>query len=213
MKIGILGTGTVGKAIGHGFVALGHDTKMGARDAANENARAWVAQEGAKASSGTFADAARFAEVVVLAAKGTAALDVLRAAGAENLAGKVLIDATNPLDESTRPPALFVGHTDSLGERVQREVPAAKVVKAFNTIGNHLMFKPELPGGPPDMFIAGDDDGAKKTVGAILVDFGHGVVDIGPISSSRWLEAMCMAWVFAGIRSGNFVQAFKMLRK
>jgi predicted dinucleotide-binding enzyme len=110
------------------------------------------------------------------------------------------------------PPRLAVAGDDSGGERVQRQLPGALVVKAFNTVGNALMFRPELPGGPPDMFIAGDDADAKRRVAAILDDFGWTVVDIGGIESSRYLEAMCMVWVLAGINSGNWNQAFKLLQ-
>jgi hypothetical protein len=186
---------------------------MGSRSATNEDALAWAREMGPKASAGTFADAAAFGEIVVLATLGVANEAVLESAGPERLRGKVVIDATNPLDFSGgMPPKLAVAGDDSGGERVQRQLPGAQVVKAFNTVGNALMFRPELPGGPPDMFIAGDDADAKRTVGAILDDFGWGVVDIGGIEGSRYLEAMCMAWVLAGVHGGNWNQAFKLLR-
>jgi 8-hydroxy-5-deazaflavin:NADPH oxidoreductase len=213
MRIGILGTGDVGKALGNGFIALGHDVKMGAREAGNAKARAWVAEAGARASAGTFADAAEFAEIVVLSTLGSANKEVLDAAGAERLRGKIIIDTTNPLDHSGGPPKLSVGHTDSGGEQVQRQVPAALVVKAFNTVGSPHMFKPSFPGGRPDMFIAGNDAGAKKKVAAILDDFGWGVVDVGGIDSSRYLEAMCIVWVLHGLASGTWNHAFKLLTR
>lgn len=213
MRIGILGTGDVGKALGSGFLALGHDVKMGAREATNEKAVAWAAEKGAKASAGTFADAAAFGEIVVLASLGVANPAVLEAARPENLRGKVLIDATNPLDFSGGvPPRLALGHTDSGGEQAQRLAPDALVVKAFNTVGNPLMFRPELPGGPPDMFICGNDDGAKQKVAALLHDFGWGVIDIGGIEGSRYLEGMCMVWVLHGFRTNTWSHAFKLLR-
>jgi len=213
MKIGILGTGDVGRALGRGFVTLGHEVEMGSRSATNEDALAWAREMGKQASAGTFADAAAFSEIAVLATLGVANEAVLESAGPERLRGKVVIDATNPLDFSGgMPPKLAVAGDDSGGERVQRQLPGAHVVKAFNTVGNALMFRPELPGGPPDMFIAGDDADAKRTVGAILDDFGWGVVDIGGIEGSRYLEAMCMAWVLAGVHGGNWNQAFKLLR-
>jgi hypothetical protein len=213
MKIGILGSGDVGRALGRGFVTLGHEVEMGSRSATNEDALAWAREMGPQASAGTFADAAAFGEIVVLATLGVANEAVLESAGPERLRGKVVIDATNPLDFSGgMPPKLAVAGDDSGGERVQRQLPGAQVVKAFNTVGNALMFRPELPGGPPDMFIAGDDADAKRTVGAILDDFGWGVVDIGGIEGSRYLEAMCMAWVLAGVHGGNWYQAFKLLR-
>ena len=213
MRIGILGTGDVGKALGNAFIALGHDVKMGSREAGNEKAKAWVAEAGAKASAGTFADAAEYGELVVLACLGAAVEAVLRAAGPDRLRGKIVIDTTNPLDMSAGLPRLSVGHTDSGGEQVQRMLPGAHVVKAFNTVGNPLMFRPDLPGGPPDMFICGDDEGAKKKVTALLDDFGWGVIDIGGIEGSRHLEPMCIVWVAHGARSGTWNHAFKLLRK
>jgi len=213
MRVGVLGTGVVGQAIGRGFIALGHEVKLGGREATNEKAKAWAEKAGSKATEGTFRDAAVFGELIVLATLGEANENALKAAGLENFQGKVLIDATNPLDFSTGTPRLSIGHTDSAGERVQRLVPDAKVVKAFNTVGNTLMFRPDLPGGPPDMFIAGNDDGAKGTVAGLLKEFGYGTADLGGIESARYLEAMCMVWVACGIKSGGWNHAFKLLRK
>src|SRR5262245_55498805 len=213
MRIGMLGTGDVAKALARGFATLGHDVKVGSRSAGNEKAAAIAKEIGAKGSAGTFAEAAAFGEVVVLATLGAANPEVLEAAGADRLAGKVLIDATNPLDFSGGAPRLFVGHTDSGGEQVQRLVPGARVVKAFNIVGNAFMFRPVFPGGPPDMFFCGNDADAKKTVEDILVSFGWNTVDLGGIESSRYLEAMCMVWVIRGIRSGSWSHAFKLLRK
>lgn len=214
MQVGILGTGDVGKALGKGFVALGHSVKMGSRDAKNDKARAWANELGARASAGTFADAASFGEVVVLATLGVANESALSMAGPEGLRGKVVIDTTNPLDFSGgMPPKLAVSGNDSGGERVQRLLTGSHVVKAFNTVGNAFMFRPTFPGGPPDMFIAGNSAEAKKTVGDILRDFGWGVVDVGGIESSRYLEAMCMIWVLSAINTSNWNQAFKLLRK
>ncbi|MEZ4263392.1 MAG: NADPH-dependent F420 reductase [Polyangiaceae bacterium] len=215
MKVAVLGTGDVGKTLGKAFIALGHEVKMGAREATNEKAAAWCKEMGDKASHGTFADAAAFAELVVLATLGAANQAVLEAAGPDNLAGKILIDTTNPLDMSKGfPPSLSVGHTDSGGEAVQRLAPKAHVVKAFNTVGNAHMFKPAFEGGPPDMFICGNDEEAKKKVSALLVEgFGWGVVDLGGIEASRHLEPMCLVWVLHGARSGSWNHAFKLLRK
>jgi predicted dinucleotide-binding enzyme len=214
MRVGILGTGDVGKALGRGFVTLGHDVKMGSRDAKNVKALAWAKEAGARASVGTFADAASFGEIVVLATLGVANESALTAAGPEKLRGKVIIDTTNPLDFSSgMPPKLAVSGNDSGGERVQRLLPDAHVVKAFNTVGNAFMFRPEFAGGPPDMFIAGNSDDAKKTVAGILKDFGWGVIDLGGIELSRYLEPMCLVWVISAMRANNWNQAFKMLRK
>jgi predicted dinucleotide-binding enzyme len=214
MKVGILGTGDVGQSLAKGFLALGHDVKMGGREARNEKALAFVKQAGPKASAGTFAEAAAFGELLVLATLGAANKEVLAQAGAENLRGKVLIDATNPLDFSKgAPPTLALAGQDSGGEEAQRLAPGAHVVKAFNTVGHTHMFRPQFPGGPPDMFICGNDEGAKKKVLGLLQEFGWNSADLGGIECSRYLEAMCMAWVLYGFRTGGWNHAFKMLRK
>ena len=214
MKVGILGTGDVGQALGRGFVALGHEVKLGSRAAGNEKARQWAKEQGPKASEGAFADAARFGELVVLATLGSANEAVLEAAGPDNFNDKVVIDTTNPLAPGKRfPPRLaFAGH-DSGGEHVQRLLPRARVVKAFNTVGHPHMFKPSFPGGPPDMFFCGNDKDAKATVAALLEDFGWGTVDVGGIESSRYLEGMCMVWVLYGVSTNTWNHAFKLLRK
>jgi len=213
MKIGILGTGDVGRALGVGFIALGHQVKIGARTAGHEKAMEWVGEAGPNASQGTFAEAAEFGEIIVFATLGVANPEVVRVIAPESFAGKVVVDVTNPLDFSGGfPPDLATKGDDSGGETLQRMIPEAKVVKAFNTVPNALMFRPELPGGPPDMFIAGDEAGAKATVTKILNDFGWPrVVDMGGIKSSRWLEAMCIAWVLACSATGNWRQAFKLV--
>jgi predicted dinucleotide-binding enzyme len=215
MRIGILGTKDVGKALGRGFVALGHEVKMGARDAGNESAADWAKEMGPKASTGTFAAAAGFGEVVVLATLGVAIPAVLGAVGADDLRGKVLIDATNPLDFSQgMPPRLAdLGADASAGEQVQRLAPQARVVKAFNTVGHAHMFRPEFAGGPPDMFLCGNDEEAKATVRKILADFGWGSLDVGGIESSHYLEAICVAWVIVALKTGNWNQAFRLLTK
>ena len=214
MKVAVLGTGSVGHSLGKGFATLGHDVMMGSRTAGGEKAKSFVQSAGAKAREGTFADAVRFGEVVVFATLGNAHPDVVKAAGAENFDGKLVIDTTNPLETSAGfPPDLTLKGSDSGGEQLQRLLPNAKVVKAFNTVNNSLMFRPELAGGPPDMFIAGDDADAKKRVTQILNDFGWpSVIDFGGIKSSRWLEAMCIAWVLACAPSRNWHKAFKLLK-
>jgi predicted dinucleotide-binding enzyme len=214
VKIGILGTGDVGRVLGNGFIALGHEVKMGSRDAQNERALAWASTSGINASTGTFADAAQFGDVVVLALLWAGAENAIKLAGPENFAGKVVIDAINPLlFEPGKGPALAIGHTDSAGEQVQRWLPAAHVVKAFNIVGHAHMFKPDFPCGPPDMFICGNDRAAKQTVTEILEDFGWPTIDIGGIEGSRLLEPMCVLWVGYAFRTGSGNHAFKLLRK
>ena len=214
-KVGILGTGDVGRALGTGFASRGHEVKLGARDAHNEKALKWAKETGGRASAGTFADAAKFADVIVLATLWTGTKSALDLAGPESCAGKVVIDATNPLDFSQgMPPRLALGHTDSGGEQVQRWLPKARVVKCFNIVGNAHMIDPKFPGGPPDMWIAGNDEAAKRTVGEILRDFGWpDPLDAGGIEGSRLLEPMCVLWVLHGARTGTWGHAFKLLRK
>ncbi len=213
MKIGILGTGDVGRALGTGFVRLGHEVKMGSRDPNNEKVKAWVVKAGSRASAGTFADAARFADVAVVATLGTGTESALRLAGPDNFAGKVVIDATNPLDFSSGAPKISVGHSDSRGEQVQRWLSNARVVKAFNIVGHAHMVQPKFPGGPPDMFICGNDAEAKRTVTELLTAFGWNTIDIGGIEGSRLLEPLCLLWVAYGVRSKSWDHAFKLLRK
>jgi predicted dinucleotide-binding enzyme len=214
MKIGVLGTGEVGKALGNGFVTLGHDVMMGSRSATNEKALTWAQDIGPKASIGTFNDAISFGDIVVFATLGMANESVVKSAGKEGFRGKIVVDSTNPLDSSGgMPPKLAVTGNDSGGERLQRLLSDAHVVKAFNTVGSSHMFRPSFPGGPPDMFICGNDEEAKEKVRAILSDFGWGVVDLGGIEGSRYLEAMCIAWVLYGARTRTWNHAFKLLRK
>jgi predicted dinucleotide-binding enzyme len=199
MKIGVLGTGTVGQTIGTKLVQLGHDVKMGAREATNEKAASFASKSGAKGSHGTFADAAAFGELVFVCTNGNGTLPALRAAGADNLAGKIVIDVTNPLDFSKgMPPSLFVSNTDSLGEQVQREFPHAKVVKTLNTINCNLMVDAgRIAGGDHAVFTSGNDAGAKARVGEILQGwFGwKDVRDLGDITSARATEAYLHLWL------------------
>lgn len=214
MNIGILGTGDVGQVLGAGFIKLGHQVKLGSRDPQQEKVRTWIQRTGSGASAGTFSEAAGFGEVIVLATLGTAVEHAIRLADPKNFAGKVVIDATNPLDFSEGiPPKLAVGHTDSAGEQVQRFLPEAHVVKAFNTVGNPHMVNPTFPGGPPDMFICGNDAKAKETVTGLLKDFGWSVIDIGGIEGSRYLEPLAMIWIRHFFRTGSGNHAFKLLRK
>ena len=214
-KIGILGTGGVGQALGSGFASRGHDVKMGSRDDKNEKMAAWVQAAGAHASGGTFAEAASFADVIVLATLWSGTQAAIDAAGPATFEGKVVIDATNPLVYSPNaPPSLALGHTDSGGEQVQRWIPNARVVKCFNIVGNAHMVDPTFDGGPPDMFIGGNDADAKKTVGDICTSFGWPpVIDLGGIEAARLLEPMCITWVLYGLKSKTWDHAFKLLRK
>jgi len=209
MRVGVLGSGEVGQALARGFASRGHEVTIGSRSP--EKLADFAREAGVRA--GTFQETAAFGEIVALATLGEAAEEALRLAGHANVHGKVLIDATNPLKfEEGKMPELSLGFDDSLGEIVQRAVPGARVVKAFNTVGNAFFVEPQLPGGPPTMLIAGNDAGAKNTVTQILESFGWHVVDSGGIEESRRLESLAILWVHIGIASGNFNMAFKLLQ-
>lgn len=213
MKVGILGSGDVAKALAAGFLEHGHDVMMGTRDPAK--LADWLArQRGARA--GRFSETAQFGEVVVLAVKGTVALEALRAAGAENLTGKPIIDATNPIADA--PPIngvlkFFTNHDESLMERLQREFTEARFVKAFNSVGNTLMVNPQFKGGKPTMFICGNDEAAKKTVRGILDQFGWETADMGQAEAARAIEPLCMLWCIPGFLRNQWSHAFKLLRQ
>jgi predicted dinucleotide-binding enzyme len=212
MKIGIIGSGDVAKALGVGFIKHGHEVTMGTRDASK---LADFAKQCPKARVGSFADAAKFGAVVVLAVKGTVASDALRGAGAANLSGKLVIDATNPIADA--PPVngvltLFTNCGESLMERLQREFGAAHFVKCFNSVGAACMVDPIFAGGKPTMFIAGNDSASKKTTAGILGDFGWEVEDMGGAEAARAIEPLCVLWCIPGFRQNDWVHAFKLLR-
>lgn len=214
MQIGILGSGVVGQALGLGFAQLGHEVKIGSREPGSDKLKPWLAKAGKKATSGSFEETARFADVAVLATLWSGTQSAIGLAKPENLAGKVVIDVTNPLvSEPHKHPRLALGHTDSGGEQVQRWLPQAKVVKAFNTVGSAHMVNPQFPNGPPDMFICGNDASAKQAVVTICKNFGWGVVDAGGIEDARLLEPMCILWVLHGLQTGSWNHAFKLLQK
>lgn len=215
LKIGVLGTGDVGRVLAAGFAALGHEVKLGSRDAANPKAVEWAEKNGPNASAGTFADVARFADVIIVATLWTGTKNALEMAGLDNFAGKVVIDTTNPLDFSKgMPPTLSVGTTDSAAEQIQRLLPKAHVVKAFNIIGNPHMVNPSFPDGKPTMFICGDDEGAKKTVTDLCTELGWaGTADIGGIVAARYLEPMAMVWISYYFKTGSGNHALALLQK
>lgn len=210
MKIGILGTGIVGETLGTALTARGHDVKMGSRTATNEKAAAWAAKAGAHASHGTFADAGAFGELVLNCTSGGGAVEAATAAGASNLAGKILIDVTNPLDFSKgMPPSLFFRGDDSIGEQVQKALPGAHVVKALNTISASVMIDPaRVAGGEHDLFLAGNDAAAKAKVQELLGSwFGwKHFIDLGDITAARGTEAYLALWVrlFGAQKQPNF---------
>lgn len=218
MKIGVLGTGLVGEAIGAKLVQLGHEVKMGSRTANNEKAVAWVDKNhahAALASQGTFAEAAAFGVLIFNCTSGRSSLDALRMAGAENLKGKVLIDIANPLDFSRgMPPSLLVCNTDSLGEQIQRAFPETKVVKSLNTMNCNVMVNPALLPEDHVVFVSGNDAEAKATVTALLKDgFGwKSVIDLGDITTSRGVEMVLPLWVSLMAKLGTPLFNFKIVK-
>jgi predicted dinucleotide-binding enzyme len=212
MKIGIIGSGDVGKTLGSGFLKHGHDVTMGTRD---RGKLADWAKANPKARIGGFDEAAKFGRVVALAVKGSVASDALHLAGATNLAGKTVIDATNPIADA--PPvngvlSYFTTFGDSLMERLQREFQEAHFVKAFNSVGAACMVNPQFKGGKPTMFIAGNDAAAKSVTTTLLAEFGWETEDMGPAEAARAIEPLCMLWCIPGFRQNDWVHAFKLLR-
>jgi predicted dinucleotide-binding enzyme len=211
MNIGVLGTGVVGRTIGAKLAKAGYRVMLGSRTAAHEGAAAWARGAGPNASHGTFADAAAFGEILFNCTSGTASLAALERAGAERLAGKVLVDVANPLDFSRgMPPTLTVCNSDSLGEQIQRAYPATKVVKALNTLNCDVMVNPRLVEGHHQLFICGDDHDAKAAVVRLLeAAFGwgpHEILDLGDISAARGTEMILPLWlrVMATLRTPHF---------
>jgi 8-hydroxy-5-deazaflavin:NADPH oxidoreductase len=211
LNIGVLGSGSAGRTLATGFLERGHPVMIGSRDPSK--LEDWLEHAGPQARIGTFAEAAEFGDLVVLSVNGRAAEDVIWLAGIENLNGKIVLDASDPLDFSSGRPGLFVGTTDSLGERIQRLIPNAYVVKGLNIVQADVMINPSLTGGEPDMLIAGDSDEAKQSVTALLREFGWPVIDMGGIESARWLEAISLAWVVYSHRTGKTHHAFKLIGK
>jgi predicted dinucleotide-binding enzyme len=211
MKIGILGSGDVAKALAAGFIKHGHDVALGTRTPTK--LADWATQN-PKARLASFADAAGFGELVVLAVKGSAAADALRLAGAANVAGKPVIDATNPIADA--PPVngvlkFYTNLDESQMERLQKEFSGAHFVKAFNSVGNAFMVDPQFKGGKPTMFICGNSEAAKQTVRGILDQFGWETADMGKVEAARAIEPLCMLWCIPGFLRNEWTHAFKLL--
>ncbi|HEY6084026.1 MAG TPA: NAD(P)-binding domain-containing protein [Nitrospira sp.] len=212
MKVGVLGSGDVAKVLANGFLKHGHDVMIGTRTFAK--LAEWGKQH-PKGHVGTFAETAKFAELVVLAVKGTVAAEALLAAGSANLTGKPVIDATNPIADA--PPTngvlkFFTNLDESLMERLQQEFPGVHFVKAFNSVGNAHMVNPQFKGGKPTMFICGNDETAKRMVNGILDQFGWETADMGKVEAARAIEPLCMLWCIPGLLRQEWSHAFKLLR-
>jgi 8-hydroxy-5-deazaflavin:NADPH oxidoreductase len=211
MKIGILGSGSVAQSLGAGLLKHGHEVVLGTSSPA-KLAQWQVANPQARV--GSFADAAGFGDIAVLAVKGKAAVAAVRAAGAQRLAGKPVIDTTNPIADL--PPVhgvlqFFTGPNESLLEQLQREFPELSFVKAFNSVGAAHMVDPAFEGGPPTMFICGDDEAARRSVAALVREVGWGVADMGPAVAARAIEPLCMLWCIPGLQRNEWTHAFRLL--
>lgn len=214
MNVGILGSGAVAQALGTGFLKHGHKVKLGTRNP--DKLTEWKSKNGIDANVATFAEAAAFGEIIVLAVQGRSAEQALDLAGVDNLAGKTIIDATNPISES--PPingvlAFFTGINMSLMETLQARFPKANFVKAFSSVGSAFMVNPDFGGVTPTMFIAGNDGDSKEEVKAILSGFGWETEDMGTAEAARAIEPLCILWCIPGFRENRWHHAFKLLKK
>ena len=208
-KYGVLGSGIVAQVLANGLKKHGHDVRIGSRSP--DKLAAFTADTGIP--SGTFADVAAASDIVVLAVKGTAAEEAVGLAG--GLAGKVVIDTTNPIANAPIVDGVlqyFTTPNESLMERLQAAAPAAKFVKAFNSVGNGLMVNPSLPGGPPTMFLCGNDAEAKTVVAELIVQFGWEPADMGTAVAARAIEPLCQLWCIPSFRGDSRVHAFKLLK-
>jgi 8-hydroxy-5-deazaflavin:NADPH oxidoreductase len=213
MKVGIIGSGEVGKSLARGFKAEGHDVMLGTRDMSKPDVVEF--QKETNIATGNFEKAAAHGELLVLCVKGTVVENAIKLAGPQNFNDKVVIDTTNPIADA--PPVngvlqFFTSLEESLIERIQKQIPQAKLVKSFSCIGNRLMYKPNLPGGKPTMFICGNDAGAKKTVTEILTAFGHETEDMGTMEGGRAIEPLAILWCIPGFLRNEWGNAFKLLK-
>lgn len=212
-KIGILGSGQVAKVLGAGFIKHGHQVMLGTRD--ESKVSEWQQANGAHASTGSFADAAEFGDIIVLAVLGRAAADVIELAGVQHFFGKTVIDTTNPIAEGNPKEGVlsfFTALDESLMEQLQYRFPAAHFVKAFNSVGNPSMVNPTFKEGMPSMFICGNNEAAKKEVGDILEKFGWEVEDMGSAIAARAIEPLCILWCIPGFLRNQWTHAFKLVK-
>ena len=215
MRIGILGSGIVGRVLAAAFANEGHQVGLGTRDTSKEDLVKFK-DDNPAVTLDSFEKTSAAADIIVLAVKGDIVLEVIDQSGKENISGKVVIDATNPI--AAKPPvngvlSFFTGPDNSLMEQVQAHVPDSKIVKAFNSVGNAFMYKPDFGGVKPTMFICGNDDGAKKTVTEILDAFGWETEDMGKVEAARAIEPLCILWCIPGFLNNHWSHAFKLLKK
>lgn len=215
MKIGIIGSGAVGRVLASAFLEEGYQVMLGSRNPKKDEVVKWQ-NENPKGLAGDFEATASFGELIVLATKGSVTMNAIELAGKQNLVGKVIIDATNPIAE--KPPvngvlSFFTTTEESFMEQLQKTVPEGKFVKAFNSVGNALMYKPDLQGQKPTMFICGNDAQAKQTVTEILEKFGWESEDMGSVEAARAIEPLCILWCITGFLKNDWMHAFKLLKK
>jgi predicted dinucleotide-binding enzyme len=215
MKIGIIGSGIVGRVLANAFLQEGYEVMLGSRNPAKDEVVKWKS-ENKKGLTGNFKETAKFAELIVLATAGSAAVAAIKLAGKDYCTGKIIIDATNPIDAT--PPLngvlnFFTGLGESLMGTLQNEFPDARFVKAFNSVGNAVMYKPNYNGQVPTMFICGNDAEAKKTVTNILSAFGWETEDMGTVTSAGVIESLCILWCIPGFLRNEWTHAFKLLKK
>lgn len=214
MKIGIIGSGIVGRVLGNAFLSEGHSVMLGSRNPSKPEVQKWLSENpGGKA--GNFSETGAFGELIILATLGSGAIDALHLAGKDNLTGKLIIDTTNPI--AAEPPVngvlkFFTDLNHSLMEKIQAEFPESKLVKAFNSAGNAFMYKPKFPEGKPTMFICGNDDAAKRKVTEILTAFGWETEDMGKVEAARAIEPLCILWCIPGMLHNRWSHAFKLLK-
>ena len=214
MKVGIIGSGIVGRVLATAFLQEGHEVMIGTRDVSKEEVVKWK-EENPAGKTGLFSEAAAFGNLLVLAVAGAVADEAIGQSGVENFKGKVVIDATNPI--AHEPPEngvlkFFTSLDQSLMERLQNQLAEAKLVKAFNSVGNALMYKPAFAEGKPTMFICGNDDNAKQTVTEILTSFGWETADMGKAEAARAIEPLCILWCIPGFLQNQWNHAFKLLK-
>lgn len=212
-KIGVLGTGMVGQVLATGFLKHGHEVMIGTRSP--EKVKDWQ-EKNPRGKVGSHKETAAWANIIVLATKGTAAEAAIRMCDSKDLQGKVVIDTTNPIADA--PPdhgvlKYFTTLENSLMEQLQDAQPGAHFVKAFNSVGNAFMVDPKFSEGRPTMFICGNDAGAKSTVSAILNDFGWDAEDMGSVEGARAIEPLCILWCIPGFARNQWSHAFKLLKK
>jgi predicted dinucleotide-binding enzyme len=214
MKVGIIGSGDVGQTLGSAFLKEGYQAMLGTRKITKDEVVKWK-KENPSGNIGKFDEAAEFGELLVLCTSGDAAENAATIAGIDNFKNKVVIDTTNPIAKEAPVNGVlkyFTGPNESLMERLQHLIPDAKFVKAFNSVGNAVMYKPNFRGSKPTMFICGNDDGAKRTVTDILTVFGHETEDMGKAEAAGTIESLCILWCIPGFLRNQWSHAFKLLK-